>query len=85
MSYKPQMTTSNNLSAIVRWIFGELTRIANTFTSEKSNLNLPLTTVDPSKPQVGDIKFADGSNWNPTGQGEGIYLYNTSGNWQKIS
>ena len=85
MSYKPQMINSNNTNNIVRWIFGELTRISNSLITNKSTLNLPVTNVAPSKPQIGDVKFADGADWNPTGQGQGVYIYNTSGAWQKIS
>ncbi len=28
----------------------------------------------PEKPREGDIRFADGTNWNP-GSGKGIYAY----------
>lgn len=29
----------------------------------------------PAKPQLGMIAWADGTNWNPGGGGEGIYAY----------
>ena len=83
MSYKPQMSSASSLPAVIRWIFGELTRIANTFTSEKANLNLPVTHANPPKPIVGDVKLADGSNWDPS-DGAGVYFYNASSNWEKI-
>ena len=35
------------------------------------------------KPRVGDIRYADGTKWNPSG-GEGIYFYNGSGVWTKL-
>ena len=42
--------------------------------------------VDPSdndgKPRNGDIRYADGTNWNP-GSGEGIYAY-TNDAWAKL-
>jgi hypothetical protein len=42
---------------------------------------LPVTTVAPPKPRDGDIKLADGTNWNPY-QGEGVYCYyNDQWNW----
>jgi hypothetical protein len=31
----------------------------------------------PTKPREGDIRYADGSTWNP-GSGAGIYYYNGS-------
>lgn len=30
--------------------------------------------VEPNKPRTGDIRFADGTNWNPGG-GRGLYYY----------
>ena len=37
----------------------------------------------PSKPRAGDVRYADGTNWNP-GSGEGIYLYLSTGAWSKL-
>lgn len=31
----------------------------------------------PAKPQEGDIRYSDGSLWNP-GSGQGVYYYNGS-------
>lgn len=36
---------------------------------------LPVTTVAPIKPRDGMVKLADGTNWNPTGAGQGVYCY----------
>lgn len=36
--------------------------------------HLDKTTVAPSKPRDGDLRYADGSNWNP-GYGQGAYIY----------
>lgn len=33
------------------------------------------TTVAPAKPRDGDIRYADGTSWNP-GSGRGIYAHN---------
>ena len=44
---------------------------------------LDVTTTAPDKPRQGMIRYADGSNWNPSG-GEGIYYYNSSGTWTKL-
>ena len=83
MSYKPQMVNSNTISNIVSWIFRELTRISNTFTKERANTNIPVIHEAPEKPQVGDIRFADGTDWDPS-HGAGLYLYNQSGAWVRI-
>tara|TARA_R110002012_G_C11524410_1_gene599827 strand:+ start:603 stop:863 length:261 start_codon:yes stop_codon:yes gene_type:complete len=45
--------------------------------------HLDVLNVEPSDPQQGDIRYADGSNWNP-GSGEGIYFYNAAGAWVKL-
>jgi len=37
----------------------------------------------PSKPRAGDVRYADGTNWNP-GSGDGIYLYLSTGAWSKL-
>lgn len=37
----------------------------------------------PAKPQQGDIRYADGTSWNP-GSGEGIYFYNSAGAWVQL-
>lgn len=37
----------------------------------------------PLKPRAGDVRYADGTNWNP-GSGEGLYLYLSTGAWSKL-
>jgi len=49
----------------------------------QATFRLERTNVAPDKPRLGDIRYADGSNWNP-GSGEGIYFYNSAGNWVKL-
>jgi hypothetical protein len=39
--------------------------------------HLDTTYVEPEKPRAGDIRYADGTSWNP-GSGEGIYYYKLS-------
>lgn len=45
--------------------------------------HLDVQNVAPTKPQQGDIRYADGTGWNP-GSGEGIYFYDSSGAWVKL-
>ena len=45
--------------------------------------HLDVTTVAPTKPQQGSIRYADGTSWDP-GTGEGIYFYNSAGAWVKL-
>ena len=47
-----------------------------------SQIRLEQTNVAPVKPRDGDIKYADGTNWNP-GSGVGVYAY-IGGAWTKL-
>ena len=47
-----------------------------------AQLRLEQTNVAPEKPRDGDIRYADGTNWNP-GSGIGIYAY-IGGAWTKL-
>lgn len=44
--------------------------------------HLDETNVAPTKPRTGDIRLADGTNWNP-GSGAGFYGY-YGGAWVKL-
>lgn len=44
--------------------------------------HLDKTYVAPPKPRDGDIRYADGTEWNP-GSGVGVYYYNGSA-WVKL-
>ena len=46
--------------------------------------HLDVQNVAPSKPRQGDLRYADGSNWNPSAGGEGIYFFNAAGAWVKL-
>ena len=39
--------------------------------------------VEPTRPRKGDIRYADGTDWNP-GSGEGIYFFNNAGTWTQL-
>ncbi len=45
---------------------------------------IDVSNVAPEKPRQGMIRYADGSNWNPNGTGEGIYFFNSGGSWVKL-
>jgi hypothetical protein len=45
--------------------------------------HLDVSNTAPINPQQGDIRYADGTNWNP-GAGEGIYFRNAAGAWVKL-
>lgn len=65
-----------DIADLPRFLYTELERI-----SAAINLlalgHLDVTYVAPSKPRQGDIRYADGTDWNP-GSGAGLYYYNGS-------
>lgn len=71
-SYVPSEPPDN--SDIARYLRDELFKIAGAM-SLLSDGYVPVTTVAPSKPRDGMVKLADGTNWNPTGAGQGVYCY----------
>ena len=55
------------------FLVGELQEIEKAI-NIKEFLSLEETNVDPFRPQGGEIRLADGTNWNP-GSGRGMYWY----------
>lgn len=83
MSYNPSASSATTISDLRNWIGNELVRVANAFTTESQTTTLPVLTAAPAKPQIGQIVFADGTNWNPS-SGRGLYYYDTGG-WVHIA
>ena len=66
------------------YVVTELKRLGNTMLNQ-SHLRAERTHVAPSKPRGGDIVYADGTNWDPGGTGEGIYFFKESTSaWVKL-
>jgi hypothetical protein len=63
------------------YLFHELNRLSDIIFN-LDVFRLEETNVEPVKPRNGDIRYADGTNWNP-GSGEGIYAY-TNDAWAKL-
>ena len=71
------------------YLFHELNRLSDIIFN-LDVMRLEQTNVDPineggidnGKPRDGDIRYADGTNWNP-GSGAGIYAYIGSA-WTKL-
>lgn len=83
MSYTTSSTSATTVADLRNWISNELVRVANAFTTESQTTTIPVLTAAPAKPQIGQIVFADGSNWNPN-SGRGLYYYDTGG-WVHIA
>ena len=60
----------------------ELDRIS-AIISNLADGHFDVSNVAPDKPRTGDIRYADGTNWNP-GSGEGVYIYLSTGAWSKL-
>ena len=90
---------SKNFKSVTRWspnpapvksedlpdyLFDELNRLGDILFN-LDTFRLEPTNVAPTKPRDGDIRYADGTNWNP-GSGQGIYAYIDDGApaWEKL-
>ena len=90
---------SKNFKSVTRWspnpapvksedlpdyLFDELNRLGDILFN-LDTFRLEPTNVAPTKPRDGDIRYADGTNWNP-GSGQGIYAYIDDGSpaWEKL-
>ena len=66
------------------YITNELKRLGDVLFNQ-ATFRLERTHVAPSKPRGGDIRYADGTDWNPGSTGEGIYFFNeTTSAWVKL-
>ena len=63
------------------YLYNELNRLGEIIFN-LDTFRLEETNVAPTKARNGDIRYADGTNWNP-GSGEGIYAY-TNDAWAKL-
>lgn len=66
----------DDATQLSRYLMEEFTRLSAII--ENISLgHLEKTYVAPDRPRVGDMRYADGTEWNP-GSGAGIYYYNGS-------
>jgi hypothetical protein len=63
------------------WVDLQFERVEQGLTNFDS-IRLTETNVAPEKPRNGDLRFADGVNWDP-GSGAGFYGF-YGGNWVKL-
>ena len=79
--YNPGVAPSNP-DDMRRFIGDELIKIQIAITALADG-HLDETHVTPDKPRDGDIRFADGTHWNPVAGGQGFYgYYNTA--WHRL-
>ena len=67
-----------------QYVVDELKRLGDILLNQ-ATFRLERIHEAPSRPRTGDIRFADGTNWNP-GSGEGIYFASTASPpvWTKL-
>ena len=78
MSFLPSSTSATTVTDLRNWVSRELLRVSNAFITAAQTTNIIILNAAPAKPQIGQVVFADGTNWNP-GSGRGLYYYDTSG------
>lgn len=70
-----------SIEEVPNWIFRELNRLSDVIFNIDV-MRLEPTHVAPVKPRAGDIRYADGTDWNPSGSA-GIHWYDGT-NWVKL-
>ena len=66
------------------YVSNELKRLGDILFNQ-ATFRLERTHAAPARPRGGDIRYADGTNWNPGGTGEGIYFFKeTTTAWVKL-
>lgn len=73
IAYAPAPIPSD-VESLNRYLLDELIKIQAAISGLASG-HLDKSYAAPTKPRAGDIRYADGTTWNP-GSGEGVYYYN---------
>ena len=88
---------SKNVKSVNRWspnpapvkpellpdyLFNELNKVGDIIFN-LDTFRLEPTHTPPSKSRSGDVRYADGTNWDPGGTGEGIYAF-FNNTWNKL-
>lgn len=82
--YSPSpVPATKDPATVARWAEDEFRAIARHF-SETTTLELRPLHAAPAKPRTGMMVYADGTDWNPGGTGEGVYRYTAAATWVKV-
>ena len=79
--YEAKTPPAGDLETLRAFIDRELVELERSFYN-LDQIRLKETNVAPTKPRAGDVRLADGTNWNP-GSGAGFYGY-YAGAWSKL-
>ena len=63
------------------YLVTELKRLGSILYNQ-ATFRLERVHAEPKRPRIGDIRYADGTDWNP-GSGEGVYLFDGT-SWTKF-
>jgi len=81
MPYNPTIPPINK-DDLQRWLADELNKINPDILVSQEYFSFTERSVEPKKPLIGQIVFADGVGWDP-GAGQGMYEYTDLG-WAKL-
>lgn len=81
IAYTPGPVPSD-LKELPRWLREEHEKMAAAIRALADG-HLETTYVAPSRPREGDIRLADGTQWNPTGSG-GRFVGYRGGAWRDL-
>ena len=76
----PVPDKTEDIPAYLRQEFSRMSGIINNI----ADGHFDVSNTAPDKPRTGDIRYADGTNWNPGATGEGVYIYLSTGAWSKL-
>jgi len=83
MSYTPR-NVPNDPALIPEFLRQELQRLAQAMGEQQPLLRLARTEAAPDKARAGDLRYADGTNWDPDGgTAEGIYWFDGT-DWHQL-
>lgn len=69
---------------LANWALQELETISSILNGIAAG-NVEFLNAPPERPRNGDIRMADGTNWNPGGLGRGYYGFDEVGSvWRKL-
>jgi hypothetical protein len=79
--FEPLSAEDDALRPIVESLNRQLAVLAGVVNAVEAG-HLDMVYVAPGKPRTGDVRLADGTNWNP-GSGAGAYIY-YAGAWNRL-
>lgn len=82
MAYQRRMPPTDP-AKVPEYLRQELERLQFELNNAQEALRVVQANVSPDKPRNGEIRWADGTNWNP-GLGEGLY-WRADENWVRVA